>query len=152
MRKLQFIIFFQVLLGFSVIYDAESQLVTITSQPASPLRVLERQPLTLEWTFSVVRTILRVEVAVRGSRLAFVEASPSSIVIRGNFRGRVSAGITQTNATITIFSLNRTDTAKYVFAVIDTDGDFADAPLQLIVQYPPSLIARALDQVVLQSI
>ncbi|XP_044170114.1 uncharacterized protein LOC122954136 [Acropora millepora] len=74
MRKQECIIFFQVLLGFSVIYDAESQ-VTITSQPVSPLRVLERQSLTLEWSFSVVRPFLRVEVAVSGSRLAIVEAS-----------------------------------------------------------------------------
>ena len=106
----------------------------ITSQPVSPLRVLERQPLTLEWTFSVLRTFLRVEVAVSGSRLAIVEASLGANVIRGVFLGRVSASTTQTNATITIFSLNRTDTANYVFTVFDTDGDFAHAPLQLIVQ------------------
>ena len=108
--------------------------MTITSQPTSPLRVLERQPLTLEWTFSVVRTFLRVELGVSGSRLALVEIFPGSSFVRGVFLGRVSAGSTQTNATITIFSLNRTDTANYVFTVFDTDGDFAHAPLQLIVQ------------------
>lgn len=108
--------------------------MTITSQPASPLRVLERQPLTLEWTFSVVKTFLRVEVAVSGWVVAVVEVSTWSTIVRGVFRGRVSASSTQTNTTITIFSLNRTDTANYVFTVIDTDGDFAHATLQLIVQ------------------
>lgn len=112
----------------------ESQLVTIESQPPSPLRVLEGEPLTLEWTFSV-RTFLRVELAVSGSPVELVEASPGSSIIRGIFRGRVSANSTETNATITFSSVNRIDTASYVFTVLDSNGDFANAPpLQLIVQ------------------
>ena len=106
----------------------------ITSQPSSPLRVLEGEPLTLEWTFIIVRTFLRVEIGVSGSRVAFVEASLGLSFIRGVFRGRVSASSTETNATITFFSLNRTDTASYVFTVLDTNGDFAQATLQLTVQ------------------
>ena len=107
--------------------------MTITSQPLSQLRALERQPLTLKWTFSVARTFLRVELGVSGSLIALVEASRGSSSVRGVFRGRVSASSTQMNATITIFSLDRSDTRTYTFSVIDTDGDFASAPLQLIV-------------------
>lgn len=109
--------------------------MSITSQPPSPVSVLEGQPLTLEWSFSVAKTFLRLQLGLSGSLLAFVEASPGSpSAIRGVFRGRVSASSTETNATITFSSVNRTDTASYVFSVIDTDGDFASAPLQLIVQ------------------
>lgn len=111
----------------------ESQLVNITSHPLSPLSVLEGQALTLEWTFSVVSTLLRVELGFSGSPVALVEASPGGTIIRGVFLGRVSASSTQTNATITFSSLNRTDTANYVFAVVDAAGGFAEAPLQIIV-------------------
>ena len=122
----------------------ESQLVNITSHPASPLRVLEGQPLTLEWTFSVASTLLRVELRYSYSYsysyiispvapVALVEASSGGTIIRGVFLGRVSASSTQTNATITFSSLNRTDTANYVFAVVDTARRFAEAPLQIIV-------------------
>ncbi|XP_015775157.1 PREDICTED: immunoglobulin superfamily member 10-like isoform X6 [Acropora digitifera] len=151
MRKVEFIIIFQVLLAFNLVYDAESQVVSITSQPPSPVSVLEGQPLTLEWSFSVAKTFLCLQLGLSGSLLAFVEASPGSpSAIRGVFRGRVSASSTETNATITFSSVNRTDTASYVFSIIDTDGDFASAPLQIIVQYPPSLITKATDQVVLE--
>ncbi|XP_015775159.1 PREDICTED: hemicentin-2-like isoform X8 [Acropora digitifera] len=151
MRKVEFIIIFQVLLAFNLVYDAESQVVSITSQPPSPVSVLEGQPLTLEWSFSVAKTFLCLQLGLSGSLLAFVEASPGSpSAIRGVFRGRVSASSTETNATITFSSVNRTDTASYVFSIIDTDGDFASAPLQIIVQYPPTLITRAPGQVVLE--
>lgn len=113
----------------------ESQVVSITSQPPSPVSVLEGQSLTLEWTFSVANTFLRVQLGLSGSPLPLVEASPGSSSFIGRvFRGRVTASSTETNATITFSSVNRTDTASYVFSIIDTDGDFASAPLQLIVQ------------------
>ena len=108
--------------------------MNIASQPPSPLLVLEGEPLPLEWTFSVVTTLLRIELGGSTSRVALVEASPRSSSIRGILRGRVTASSTETNATITFLSLNRTDTASYVFAVLDYAGYFADASLQLIVQ------------------
>ena len=112
----------------------ESQLVNITSQPPNALSVLEGQPLTLEWTFIVSRTFGRVQFGVSGAILPRIEASPGSAsVIRGIFHGRASASTTETNATITFSSLNRTDTASYVFAVTDDDDGVAQAPLQLVV-------------------
>lgn len=112
----------------------ESQVVSITSQPPSPVSVLEGQPLTLEWTFTVANTFLRVKLSLSGSSLNLIEASPGSPSVIGRvFRGRVTASSTETNATITFFSMNRTDTASYTFAVIDTDSESAIAPLQLIV-------------------
>ena len=108
--------------------------MNITSQPASPVSVLEGQPLTLEWTFSVANTFLRVKLALSGSNLNLIEASPGSPSVIGRaFRGRVTASTTKTNATITFFFVNRIDTAIYVFTVIDTDSESAIAPLQLMV-------------------
>lgn len=113
----------------------ESQVVNITSQPPSPESVLEGQPLTLEWSFRVAKTLLRVQLGLNGASLPLVEAySGSSILTRGAFRGRVSASSTEANATIALSSVNRIDTATYVFAVLDTDGGSATAPLQLTVQ------------------
>ena len=109
--------------------------MNITSQPASLVSVLEGEPLTLEWSFTVAKTLLRVQLGLNGAFLPLLEAySDSSIVLRGTFRGRVSVNRTETNATITFSSVDRTDTANYVFAVVDTDGGSGSAPLQLIVQ------------------
>ena len=109
--------------------------VNITSRPSSPLRVLEGQSVTLEWTFSVVTTVLRVELEGTKSKVAVVDATPqASGNARGIFLGRGTASTTETNATITLSSLTRTDRDNYSFTVIDNDGSFGAAPLQLIVQ------------------
>ena len=113
----------------------ESQVVNITLQPPSPVSALEGQPLTLEWSFSVAKILLRVQLQLSGSLIPLLEAdSRSSIsIFREALRGRVIVSIIETNATITFSSVNKTDTASYVFAVLDTVGSFAEAPLQIIV-------------------
>ena len=113
----------------------ESQVVNISSQPPNPVRVLEGQPLTLEWAFSVPNTVLRVQLHLQGSSIPLIEASPGSPNSIGKeLRGRVNASSTETNARIIFFSVNRIDTANYNFLVIDTDWVSASAPLELIVQ------------------
>ena len=99
------------------------------------MRVLEGEPLTLEWTFNFTKTVLRVEL--RDNREALVETYPVlnlPSIIRGTFVGRVSVSSTPTNATITFSSSNRTDTATYLFKVFDIAGGVAEEPLQIIVQ------------------
>ncbi|XP_074634404.1 hemicentin-1-like isoform X2 [Acropora palmata] len=144
-----FVRFCLLLFPVSLVRETESQVI-ITSKPPNPVRGLEGQPLTLNWTFSAGATLFRVELAVSGSRLALVELSPGSTRIRGIFSGRVDAIYTETNATITFSSLNKTDAATYDFIVIDEKDASAQVTLQLIVQYPPSLITRASDQVSLE--
>ena len=94
----------------------------------------------LEWTFSVANTFVRLKLALSGSSLTLIEASPESPRVIGRaFRGRVTASSIKTNATITFFSVNRIDTATYVCAVIDSDSESAIPPMQLIVlcKYKP---------------
>ena len=114
----------------------ELQVVNITSQPPSPVSVLEGEPLTLEWAFSVPNRVQRVEFQIEGSsELPPIESSPGSpSSIARELRGRVNASSTQTNARITFFSVNRMDAASYIFVVINIDRLDARAPLELIVQ------------------
>ncbi|XP_044180195.1 fibroblast growth factor receptor 3-like isoform X2 [Acropora millepora] len=151
MRDLEFSIIFQVLLGFNLIYDTESQAANFTSQPPSPVNALEGELLTLDWTFSVPNTVRRVGLSFKGVAALLLEASPGSPNgIGTKLRGRVNASTTQTNARIIFFSVNRIDSANYTFAVIDNNFVSTSVPLELIVQYPPSLITKAQDQVVLE--
>ena len=107
--------------------------VKILSQPPSPVRVFEGQPLRLEWTFSVQGTFRRVQLGFLGSPAAFVEASLSSIFIEAAFSDRLTLSTTKRNATVTFFSMNRTDSADYVFGVFDSSGVTTE-PLKIIVQ------------------
>ena len=103
------------------------------SQPPSPVRVLEGQPLKLEWTFSVQVTFCRVELELSGAPAAFLEITPSSTYIDPAFERRLTASATDGNATITFLSVNRTDSANYVFKVFGSPGSIL-VPLKVIVE------------------
>ncbi|XP_067056801.1 hemicentin-1-like isoform X2 [Acropora muricata] len=127
----------------------ETESATVISQPLSPVRVLEGQPLKLEWTLSVQGTFRRLELEVPGADSALVEITPSSTFIDPKFEGRLTASLTGRNVTITFLSVNRTDSADYAFKVFGSSGTIT-VPLKVIVEYPPSFKTRAPDQVVLE--
>ena len=97
------------------------------------MRVFEGQPLKLEWTFSVQGAFRRAELELSGASVSFVEITPSSIFIDSAFRSRLTANVTGRNATITFLSVNRTDSANYVFKVFGSPGSVS-VPLKVIVE------------------
>lgn len=106
---------------------------TILSQPPSPVRVLEGQPLKLEWSFSVQGTFRRSQLGFSGSVAGFLEMSLTSTFIEPAFSDRLTASTTERNTTITFFSVDRTDNANYVFGVYDSSG-VTGVPLKVIVE------------------
>ena len=125
MSSFCFVIFFS---------TTESQLLNITSQPTSPVSLLEGQPLRLDWTFSVQRTFRRVQLAFSGKAVPFLETTLTTFFLSGQFTGRLIASATETNATITFLSVSKSDSNDYVFAVLDTDGHSVTAPFKVVVQ------------------
>ena len=106
----------------------------ILSQPPSPVRVLEGQPLKLEWTLSVQGTFRRLEFKLSEAVGAFVEIIPlSSPFITSEFEDRLNASLTGRNLTITFFSMNRTDSANYEFRVFGSSGSIS-VSLRVIVE------------------
>ena len=97
------------------------------------MRVLEGQPLKLEWTFSVRGSFRRLELQLSEASEAFLEITPSSTFIVPEFEGRLTANLTGTNVTITFLSVNRTDSAKYEFKVFGSPGSIS-VPLKVIVE------------------
>ncbi|XP_068685516.1 uncharacterized protein [Montipora foliosa] len=135
---------------FTVIFvpKAESQ-VTITNEPSSPLRVLERKQVTLEWTYSIEGSTFRsLEFKISGSDDFIVDAFfVGAPIIRDD---RVTLNITGTNVTITFDTMNRNDSNDYLLKVRAADGKESSSSVQIIVNYPPSLTSRAQDQVVVE--
>ncbi|XP_068685505.1 hemicentin-1-like isoform X2 [Montipora foliosa] len=143
--------FFALLFPIFLAGETESQTVTITSKPPSLLRVLEGESLTLEWTYIIAgEAFERAQLTFESRVLAFVEVDTDSLLIRPPFLGRLTANATATNATITLSALSRTDSGTYTFAALGALGSSASEVLEVVVQYPPSLIARAQDYVVLE--
>ena len=106
---------------------------TILSQPPTPVRVLEGQPLKLEWTFNVQGTFRRVQLAFSGDAAGFVEVTLTGSFPLPAFNDRLAASTTERNATITFLSVNRTDSADYVFGVLDSSG-VTEEPVKVIVE------------------
>ncbi|XP_068685501.1 hemicentin-1-like [Montipora foliosa] len=148
MRKRSIFSVGQVLFIVICLRKAESQ-VTITNQPSSRHRVLEGQPLTLEWTlnFDIGTTLVRLEFEIVGASRAIVEAVGGLKIIRDD---RFKVNITETNTTILLLAVNRNDSNSYQFEVVASDGTSATANLEIIVEYPPLFATRAQDQVVLE--
>ena len=113
-------------------FSAES--ATILSQPPTPVRVLEEQPLKLDWTFSVEGAFRRVEFVFAENRSIIVEMfSTRTPFIASAFDGRLTAGTTERNATITFFSVIRADRNNYILEVLDSSGSTL-VPLEVIVE------------------
>ena len=87
----------------------------------------------LEWTFTVQGTFRRVQLAFSGVPAAFLETRLTGSFIEPAFEGRLTASTTERNATITFLSVNRTDSADYVFAVLDSSGVTGE-PVKVIVE------------------
>ena len=114
-------------------FSTESQ-VTITPHFSSPLRVLEGQPVTLNWTYSIQGSSFR--------RAAFGISGSNSFIVDAFFIGppiirddRVTLNITGTNVTIITFgTVNRNDTNVYVFTVEETNGEANSSFVEIIVK------------------
>ena len=117
----------------SALFCSTESATILSQQPPTPVRVLEGQPLKLEWTFSVQGTFRRVHLGFSGAVSGFVEVTLTGSFPLPAFKGRLTARTTERNATITFFSMNRTDSANYVFGVLDTSG-FTKEPLEVIVE------------------
>ena len=118
---------------FCAFFPAESQ-VTITTQPSSPLRVLEGRPLTLEWTYSLERsvTLRRWEFGIAGEILTIVD-----VLFNGDTYiadDRVTVNITGTNVTITFLALNRNDSNHYIFRVFGSGFTSDSSDVEIIVE------------------
>ncbi|XP_068685509.1 hemicentin-1-like isoform X2 [Montipora foliosa] len=143
-----FVRFSALLFFLSLAQVAESQ-VTITNEPSNPLRVLETKQATLEWTYSIEgSTFRKLEFKISGSDSFIVDAFfVGAPIIRDD---RVTLNITGRNVTITFDTMNRNDSDDYLLIVQAADGKDSSSSVQIIVNYAPSLTARAQDQVVVE--
>ena len=105
----------------------ESQSPSFTSAPSSPVEVEEGESVTLEWTYNTGGAAFK-EVDFRSTGFPFIvkkSAEQSSPNILGAFVGRLTANITETNASITFVAVNRGDSRVYDFFLFNQDDQFA---------------------------
>ena len=74
-----------------------------------------------------------MEFVFAGGRALILDMSLTTTFLVPAFVGSLTASTTGRNATITFFSVNRTDSNNYIFKVLDTSGT-TPVPLEVIVE------------------
>ncbi|XP_068685571.1 fibroblast growth factor receptor 1-like isoform X2 [Montipora foliosa] len=138
---------FCILIGILLICPETESQVTITPHFSSPVLVLEGQPLTLKWTYSIQgSSFRRVEFEISGASVPIIEASLSGNPFTTD--DRVSVNISGTYVTIMFRTVDRNDSNDYTLIVLTSGPSIGAANVKIIVQDPPSNIATSSSQTV----
>ena len=99
---------------------SESQDPTFTSAPTSPVQVVEGENVTLDWTYNTGGSAFQeAEFESRGFPFIVKKTTGASAIIFPAFVGRLTANITETNASITFLAVSRSDSRVYEFVVFN---------------------------------
>ena len=113
----------------------ESQAPNITSAPSSPVSVVEGKSVTLEWTYDHGGSAFRqAEFDTAGVSFVVDRFRQEPVAINSAFLGRVTANITETNASITFLAVSRSDSKSYEFTVQNENRESDVRTLDIEVQ------------------
>ena len=111
------------------------QAPTITSAPSSPVIVVEGESVTLEWTYNTGGSaFFQAEFDTQGVSFIVDRFRQEPVAINSEYVGRVTANITETNASITFLAVNRKDSGTYDFTVQNENRDSSTRTLDIEVQ------------------
>ena len=107
----------------------------ITLEPQSPLKVVEGQSVTLNWTYNLNGDQLLTTFGVIGES-AFARKTPNlETAISDEYSGRVRANLTDSFSSITFLAVNgSTDSKTYIFQVFNSGGSTARSTVVIEVQ------------------
>lgn len=96
---------------------------------------MEGESVTLEWTYEVGGNAFRqAEFITQGVTFIVDQFRQEAIAIGPAFVGRVTANITETNASIKFLAVNRSDSRTYDFIVHNENRQTDDRALDIEVQ------------------
>ena len=99
------------------------------------MRVVEGESVTLEWTYDLGGSAFRqAQFDTAGVSFVVDRLRQEPVAINSAFVGRVTANITETNASITFLAVNRGDSKSYEFTVANEDRDSDAKTLDIEVQ------------------
>ena len=96
---------------------------------------MEGESVTLKWTYNIGGGGFReAEFDTQGVTFVLDRFRQEPIAINSAFAGRVTANITETNASITFLSVNRNDSGTYNFKIENEDRKGVERALVIDVQ------------------
>ena len=99
------------------------------------MRVVEGESVTLEWTYDLGGSAFRqAEFDTAGVSFVVDRFRQEPVAINSAFVGRVTANITETNASITFLAVSRSDSKSYEFTVENENRESDVRTLDIEVQ------------------
>ena len=96
---------------------------------------MEGESVTLKWTYNIGGGGFReAEFDTQGVTFVVDRFRQEAVVINLAFVGRVTANITETNASITFLAVNRNDSGTYTFKIENEDRRGVERALVIDVQ------------------
>lgn len=96
---------------------------------------MEGESVTLKWTYNIGGGGLReAEFDTQGVAFVVDRFRQEPVAINSAFVGRVTAKITETNASITFLAINRNDSGTYAFKIENEDRRGVERALDIDVQ------------------
>ena len=99
------------------------------------MSVVEGESVTLEWTYEAGGSAFRqAEFVTQGVPFIVDRFRQDPVAVNSKFVGRVTANITETNASITFLAVNRSDSRTYDFRVQNENRESDTRALDIEVQ------------------
>ena len=108
--------------------------MTITPHFSSPIRVVEGQPLTLNWTYSIEgSTFRRLTFGITAVPIVDVPSSGDSFILDDRVSVHIT-GTNVTNVTITFRTVDRDDSDDYTLVVLTFGSESGTSVVTIIVE------------------
>ena len=97
--------------------------------------VVEGESVSLEWTYNIGGGGFRqAEFDTQGVSFIVDRLRQGPVAINSEYVGRVTANLTETNASITFLAVNRGDSKSYEFTIQNENRDSSTRTLDIEVQ------------------
>ena len=95
---------------------------------------MEGETIALEWTYNLHGvSFFQTRLSIQGGG-SVVQKNQGGMLISRTFRGRITENITESFASVTFLSINRTDSKTYIMTVTNGDGDETFVTVEIQVQ------------------
>ena len=114
-------------------YTVTEAVPSFTEEPPNPSRVDEGDNITLRWTYDIDGTFRDARfLLVTGETIALKDGS--GLTVAPKFSGRVQAFISDSEATLTLLHVNRSDDRGYQYVIQNTNLQSASSVVNVFVQ------------------
>ena len=119
-------------------YYSSGGIPIFTQQPSSPKLVDEGKNLTLQWTYNIDRTLKLATFTDErsgGGGIVIMEQDSSGLFVKSSYVNRLRVNsITESETSITLLTVHRSDSGNYRFEVVNNNREKAISDVEVSVQ------------------